>query len=97
MLIKGDNKQVVYKTRRELLGFKCDICKRELRFNDNSHVIKYFDVTTYHNDKRGLEEYRTICPECIAEFTTDYLANCSDTASIAIEATCVYEGQFDWD
>ena len=107
MLIKGDGKQVAYKTRREILGVKCDICKRELRLPEKSPetgrtmFIKYFQVATYHNDWRG-DDYESlrhydICPDCITGFATDYLENCGDTASIDIEATRIYEGQLEWD
>ena len=107
MLIKGDGKQVVYKTRHEILGIKCDICERELRFpkksseQGNMAFIKYFDVTTSHNDW-GNDSYESlrhydICPDCITVFATDYLANCGDTAIIEIEATKIYDGQLGLD
>ena len=107
MLIKGEGKQVVHKTRHELLGFKCDICEREIRFHEKTPeqgrmiFLKYFDVTTSHNDW-GTDSYESlrhydICPDCITKFTTDYLTNCGDTASIDIEATIISEGQLEWD
>ena len=107
MLIKGESKEVVYRHRREILGVKCDICERELRFPEksletgHSMLIKYFDVTTSHNDwdtdnYESLRHY-DICPDCITGFATDYLTNCGDTAVIDIEATRIHEGQLEWD
>ena len=106
MLIKGEGKQIVYRNRREILGITCDVCERELRFPDvRTHscvpFIKYFEVVTSHqdwgNDSCESVEHYDICQDCIAEFTADYLADCSDTASIDIEAAVICKGQLEWD
>lgn len=104
MLIKGDGKQVVYKTRREILGVKCDICNGEMRFSDISKVIKYFEVATSHrdwgNDSYESLHHYSICPGCVTRFVTGYLAkDCSDsnTAAIDIETSTIHKGQLEWD
>lgn len=83
---------------RKVEYLRCDKCKKKI-------TDGYYEVTTGHNDWGNdscdsIRDY-DICPNCIEEFTTDYLKNNEyDTRYINIERQCAvhhssYYGEYD--
>jgi hypothetical protein len=95
----NDCKEVVISKKYKVKGIQCDSCEREIpAIAMYDKKCKYFNVTTGHhdwgNDSCESREHFDICPDCIKQFTADYLEKCSGSMYIEIEteyATPYYE------
>lgn len=100
--LSKEAQKVVVKTRRRVVGIECDICKQIIV---PSGYIKdrcrYFRVSTGHNDwgNDSCESVQDldICPNCIANFLTEYTRNIKGTEYLGLETEYITEHEYDYD
>lgn len=96
------NGKKVYRIKRMVEEYKCDICNSIIPIGTKSFKNKYFEVTTGHNDW-GYDSIESrchydICPKCIQSFISKYLLDekKNGTEYIDIETAYATDGIYDY-